>query len=52
MKKFANVASVAEFFIKQSEKFTNVTEPTNMAEFLQMWQNLQCFQMLQILQGP
>ena len=40
--------SVAKFY-KKSEKFANFAEPANMAEFLQMSQNLQCFQ---ILQGP
>ena len=52
--RFANIAKCCIVFHKEKKvkKFANVTEPTNMAEFLQMWQNLQRFRMLQILQGP
>ena len=51
---FANIAKCCIVFHKEKKlkRFANVTEPTNMAEFLQMWQNLQRFRMLQILQGP
>ena len=44
--KFANIAKCYRVLLKESEKFANVAEPANMAEFLQMWQNLQCFQIL------
>ena len=43
--RFANIAKCCIVFHKEKKvkKFANVTEPTNMAEFLQMWQNLQRF---------
>ena len=42
-KRFANIAKCCIVFYKEKKvkKFANVAEPTNMAEFLQMWQNLQ-----------
>ena len=43
--RFANIAKCYIVFHKKKKvkKFANVTEPTNMAEFLQMWQNLHRF---------